>query len=140
MASSTAKSMTTTIAGDVHKATPEQPTIAPLVMKWAVFVAAAAVVGYLCLLILHPFFGAVAWSIVLAIACYPLYERLVRRTGRVVRSALITTALMVLAVLVPLLVIGGVAVNQLVLIGDSLRQALLDPDGISRRITAARVG
>jgi predicted PurR-regulated permease PerM len=50
---------------------------------------------------------------------------------------LITTALMVLAVLVPLVFIGGVAVNQLVVVGDSLRQAVLDPDGISRRITAA---
>jgi predicted PurR-regulated permease PerM len=115
----------------------EQLTIAPLVMKWSVFIAAAGVVVYLCLLILRPFFDVVAWSTVLAIACYPLHERLVQRNGRVVRSAVITTLLIVLAVLVPLLFIGGVAVNQLVVIGDSLRQALLDPDGISRRITAA---
>jgi predicted PurR-regulated permease PerM len=106
-------------------------------MKWSVFVAAAGVVVYLCLLILRPFFGVVAWSTVLAIACYPLHERLVRRSGRVARSAFITTALMVLAVLVPLVFIGGVAVNQLLIVGDSLRQAFLDPDGISRRITAA---
>jgi predicted PurR-regulated permease PerM len=44
---------------------------------------------------------------------------------------------MVLAVLVPLLFTGGVAVSQLLALGDSLRQALLDPDGLSRRVTEA---
>ena len=116
---------------------PEQLTIAPLVMKWSVFFAAAGVVVYLCLLILRPFFGVVAWSTVLAIACYPLHRRLVRRTGRVALSAAVTSALMVLAVLVPLVFIGGVAGNQLLALGDSLRQAFLDPDGMSRRVTAA---
>ena len=31
---------------------------------------------------------------------------------------------------------GGVAVHQLLALRDSLRQALLDPDGMSRRVTA----
>ena len=116
---------------------PERLTIAPLVMKWSVFLAAAGVVVYLCLLILRPFFGVVAWSTVLAITCYPFHQRLVRGTGRVALSAFITSALMVLAVLVPLVFIGGVAVNQLLALGNSLRRAFLDPDGISRRVTAA---
>ena len=116
---------------------PDRPTNGPLVMKWAVFLAAAGVVVYLCLLILRPFFGVVAWSMVLAITCYPLHQRLVRRNGRVALSAFITSALMVLAVLVPFVFIGGVAVNQLLTLRDSLRQALLDPDGISRRVMAA---
>jgi predicted PurR-regulated permease PerM len=115
----------------------ERVTIAPQVLKWSVFLAATGTIVYLCLLILRPFFSVLAWSTVLAIACYPCHERLVRRNGRVARSAFITTALMVLAVLVPLVFIGGVAVNQLLVLGDSLRQAFLDPDGISRRITAA---
>ena len=116
---------------------PERLTIAPLVMKWAVFFVAAGVVVHMCLLILRPFFGVVAWSTVLAITCYPFHQRLVRRNGRAALSAAITSTLMVLAVLVPLLFIGGVAVNQLLALGDSLRQAFLDPDGISRRVTAA---
>src|SRR5215204_4736701 len=116
---------------------PARLTIAPLAMKWSVFAGAAGVVVYLCLLILRPFFGVVAWSAVLAIACHPFHERLVRRNGRVVRSAFITTALIVLAVLVPLVFVGGVAVNQLLVVGDSVRQAILDPDGTSRRFTAA---
>jgi predicted PurR-regulated permease PerM len=60
-----------------------------------------------------------------------------RRTGRAALSAFITSASMVLAVLVPLVFIGSVAVNQLLALGDSLRQALLDPDGLSRRAAAA---
>jgi predicted PurR-regulated permease PerM len=106
-------------------------------MKWSVFFAAAGVVVYLCLLILRPFFGVVAWSTVLAITCYPFHQRLVLRTGRVALSAAITSALMVLAVLVPLVFIAGIAVNQLLALGDSLRQVFLDPDGMSRRVTAA---
>jgi predicted PurR-regulated permease PerM len=108
-----------------------------LMMKWSVFLAAAAVVTYLCLLILRPFFGVAAWSTVLAITCYPVHQRLVRRTGREALSALATSALMVLAILVPLAFMGGVAINQLLALGDSLRQAFLDPDGLSRRATAA---
>jgi predicted PurR-regulated permease PerM len=115
----------------------ERLTIAPLVMKWSVFIAAAGAVVYLCLLILRPFFGVAAWSTVIAITCYPFHQRLVRRSGRVALSAAITSTLMVLAVLVPLLIIGGVAFNQLLALGDSLRQAFLDPEGISRRVTAA---
>lgn len=115
---------------------PDQLTIAPQVLEWAVFVAATGTIVYLCLLILRPFFGVVAWSTVLAIACSPFHERLVRRNGRAARSAFVATGLMVLGVLVPLVFIGGVAVNQLVALGDSLRQAFLDSDGMSRRITA----
>lgn len=116
---------------------PEPLTIAPLVMKWAVFIAAAGAVVYLCLLILRPFFGVAAWSTVIAITCYPFHQRLVRRNGRVALSAAITSILMVVAVLVPLLFIGGVAIDQLLALGDSLRQAFLDPEGISRRVTTA---
>ena len=121
----------------VSDTSPDRLTIAPLVMKWSVFLAVTSVVVYLCLLILRPFFGVFAWAGVLAITCYPVHQRLVERNGRVALSAAITSALMVLAVLVPLLFIGGVAVNQLLALGDSLRQAFLDPDGMSRRVTAA---
>jgi predicted PurR-regulated permease PerM len=106
-------------------------------MKWSVFVAAAGVVVYLCLLMLRPFFAVVAWALVIAITCHPLHQRLVRRTGRVALSAAITSTLMVLAVVVPLLLIAGVAVSQLLTLGDWVRQAFLDPDGMSRRVTAA---
>ena len=105
--------------------------------KWSVFFAAAGVVVYLCVLIVRPFFGIAAWSTMLAITCYPLYRWFVKRSGRATLSALITSAVMVLAVVVPLLAIGAVAVNQLLTLGGVMRQALLDPNGISARATAA---
>jgi len=110
---------------------------APLVVKWSVFAAAAGVVVYLCALTVRPFLGVVAWSAMLATTCYPFHQRLLRRNGHAALSAFITSALMVLAVLLPLLVIVAAAVNQLLALGDVLRQALLDPDGITRRVTAA---
>jgi len=115
----------------------ERITSAPLVMKWSVFVAAAGVLLYLCLLIVRPFFAVAAWSTVIAISCYPVHQRLVQRNGRVALSAAMTSILMVLAVLVPLLFIGGVAVTQLLAVGAWVRQAFLDPDGMSRRVTEA---
>ena len=39
---------------------PERLTIAPIIMKWSLFFAAAGVFVYLCLLILRPFFSVVA--------------------------------------------------------------------------------
>jgi predicted PurR-regulated permease PerM len=116
---------------------PERLTIAPPVIKWSVFVAAAGVIVYLCVLVVRPFFAVAAWSTVIAISCYPVHQWLVCRNGRVALSAAITSILMVLAVLVPLLVIGGIAVKQLLAVGDWLQQAFLDPDGLSRRLTAA---
>src|SRR4249920_4218050 len=83
-------------------------------LTWAVFLGAASVVVYVCLSILRPFAGVIAWSAVLAIICYPVHEWLVRKTGRVALSAFITSVLAVLAFVVPLLAIGGMALNECV--------------------------
>ena len=115
----------------------DQLANAPVALKWSVFVAIVGVVLLLCVLVVRPFFGVLAWSTVLAVTCYPLYQQLVRRTGRVRLSACVTSAVLVLAVLVPLVLVGAVAVHQLLAVGHSLREALLDPDGASRRIAAA---
>jgi predicted PurR-regulated permease PerM len=115
----------------------DQLANAPVALKWSVFLAIVAVVLLLCILVVRPFFGVVAWSTVLAVTCYPLHQRLVRRTGRVRLSACVTSAVLVLAVLVPLVLVGAVAVQQLLAVGHSLREALLDPDSASRRLTAA---
>jgi predicted PurR-regulated permease PerM len=79
----------------------------------------------------------IGWSAVLAITCYPLYQRLVRRSGRAGLSAFITSALMVLSVGVPLLLIAAIAVGQLLAIREPLRQIFEDPHGLSGRAAAA---
>jgi predicted PurR-regulated permease PerM len=110
---------------------------APPVMKWAAFLAAAGAVVVLCLLILRPFFGVLAWSSVLATTCHPLHRSLVRRTGRAALSAFLTSTLMVLAVVVPAAMIGAVVLGQLRALTHSLQQVRLDSDGMSRRVAAA---
>ena len=98
----------------------DRPTSVQRALTWTMFLAAASVVAALCVAMLRPFASVIAWSAVLAILCYPLQQRLVRRTGRVALSAFITSVLTVLACVVPLLVLGGIAVNEGVALGHSL--------------------
>jgi predicted PurR-regulated permease PerM len=93
-------------------------------LTWGIFLAAAGFIAYLCLAILRPFASVIAWSAVLAILCYPLQQELVRRTGRVTLSAFMTSALTVLVLVVPLLLLGSIAVNQGVTVGRWLQDAL----------------
>ena len=81
-------------------------------LTWAIFTAAAVIVAGLCVAILHPFAHVIAWAATLAILCTPLQQKLVERTGRVAVSALITSVVAVLVCVVPLLLLGAVAVNE----------------------------
>jgi predicted PurR-regulated permease PerM len=92
---------------------------------------------YLCLLIVRPFGSVIAWSVVLAVVCSPLHQRLVRRTGRVSLSALVVSLLTVFAFVVPLAIIAGVAISQGVGLADSLRVALQSPDRWAARVARA---
>jgi predicted PurR-regulated permease PerM len=77
---------------------------------------------------LQPFLNVIGWSVVLAIISYPVHQWLVRKTGRVALSALITSVLIVLAAVVPLLLLGGIAVAELVTLGHSVSGGLHTPD------------
>jgi len=105
-------------------------------MRWIVFLGAAGAVVYLCVSILRPFAGVIAWSSVLGIVCHPVHQRLVRRTGRVAFSAFITSMVAVLACVVPLLVLGGIAVNQGAALAQSLTGALSGTTGSPDRMSA----
>ena len=93
-------------------------------LKWVIFLGAAGAVVYLCLSILRPFAAVIAWSAVLAIICYPLHHRLVGKTGRVTLSALITSILTVVAFVIPLLLLGAIAVRECVALAHSWQVAL----------------
>jgi predicted PurR-regulated permease PerM len=95
-------------------------------LKWTVFLGATAVVVYLCLRIVSPFLNVIAWSSVLAITFYPLHAFLVRATGRVSLSALICSALVVIAFVIPLLFMVGLAIDQSLALGKSVQQTLTD--------------
>ena len=109
---------------------PGSPTSPQRALKWTIFLGAAALVVYLCLLILGPFLDVLAWSAVLAIAFYPVHQSLVRKTGHVSLSAFICSALVVVAIVIPLLFMIGVAIDQFLALRDYLQQAAADDTGI----------
>ncbi|HZR22864.1 MAG TPA: AI-2E family transporter [Vicinamibacterales bacterium] len=90
------------------------------ILTWATFLAVAAGAVYVCLAILRPFASVIAWSGVLAIICYPLHQRLQRKTGRVVLSALVTSLVAVLAILIPMLALTAIAVSQGITLAQSV--------------------
>lgn len=83
-------------------------------VKWTIFFGAAALIVYLCALVLSPFLQVIGWSAVLAIAFFPIHQRLVRLTGRVTLSAIICSILVVVVILIPLLLLTALAVDQFI--------------------------
>jgi len=94
--------------------------------QWTFFLCATAAVVYVCLLILGPFVNVLAWSSVLAIAFHPVHRYLVQKTGRVSLSALISSTLVVVVILIPLLLMTGLAVTQLLALKDYVQETFKD--------------
>jgi predicted PurR-regulated permease PerM len=106
-------------------------------LTWAIFLGAVSAIAYVCLSILRPFASVIAWSAVLAIVCYPAHAWLVRKTGRVALSAFITSLLTVLAFVVPVLAIGGIAVDECAALGHWLQHAFQPGAQPPEQMTAA---
>jgi AI-2E family transporter len=98
-------------------------------LKWTIFLAATAIILYLCLLIVRPFLNVIAWSSVFVITCYPVHQRLVRKTGSVSLSAFVSSVMVVVAFVIPLLFLTAVAVDQFAALGASLQQMFADQTG-----------
>jgi predicted PurR-regulated permease PerM len=109
-------------------AAPLPPTPTQRALKWTVFLGATVFVVYLCLQILRPFLNVIAWASVLAITFHPLHRDLRTRLGRPALSALISSAMVVVTFVIPLLFVVGVAIDQLLAIGNSLQRTFADPD------------
>src|SRR5258705_5417426 len=103
---------------------PSTPTQRAL--KWTIFLGATAFIVYLCLQILAPFLNVIAWASVLAITFYPLHRDLRQRLRRPALSALLCTAVVIVAFLIPLLFVGGLAIDQLLTLGQSLPKTFAD--------------
>ena len=106
-------------------------------VRWTIFLGATALVVYLCLQILRPFTNVIAWSAVLAITFHPLHQYLIRKTGRVSLSALICSALVVVAFVIPLLFIAGLAVSEFIALGDSLQRTFTGESGMDTALGRA---
>ena len=85
-----------------------------------------------CLLIVRPFLNVIAWSSVLVITFHPVYQRLVRKTGRVSFSAFVCSVMVVVAFVIPLLFIMAVAIDQFLALGASLQQRFTCSRSVSR--------
>ena len=79
----------------------------------AFFVVLLVVVGALSVAILRPFFGAIAWAVVLAVAVRPVWLRIERLAGkRRGAAAGVTSLLVAFLVLLPTLLLGAALVSQ----------------------------
>jgi predicted PurR-regulated permease PerM len=102
---------------------PDRPPSRPQrPVQWVILLAAAAIVAYLCLLILLPFLNVLAWSSVLAIAFHPVHSRLAAKIGRPSLSAFLSSLLVVVMIFIPLLFLSGLAVNQFVALRSYLQE------------------
>ena len=105
------------------------------VVKWTIFLAATVFVLYLCFRVLAPFTSVMAWAGVLATGFYPVHKRMVADTGRKTLSALISTLLVILVILLPLAVVASVAVDQFLALRESLQQgAAVDGGSAVRQV------
>jgi predicted PurR-regulated permease PerM len=89
---------------------------------------------YLCARVLQPFLDVIAWSIVLVITFFPIHRRLMLRTRRPSLSALLSTLLVVLVILVPVLLITGLVINELTSLKGLVQERLkagADPTGFA---------
>ena len=100
--------------------------------RWLALVAATVIVLYLCWLMLEPFVDVLLWGAVLAFVAWPVDRRLRRRGHSGAVSAAITTALVVLVILIPLTLATAAVVRQGAEAANALHEGvvkLLDPNG-----------
>ena len=63
------------------------------------------IAAYLCWLVLQPFVGVLLWAAVLVVIFYPVHRRLAAWTGRPGPAAAVSTLLVIVAVLVPVVLV-----------------------------------
>ena len=82
------------------------PMTTPGSQRWAELAGTALIIGA-ALLVLRPFLVPIAWAAVLAFASWPVFTRIERRLGgRSGWAAALTTALVVLVVMVPAVLVS----------------------------------
>ncbi len=91
-------------------------------LSFFVLLSLTAVSMYLLYLILHPFLTSLFVALILAIAFSPLQKRLTRRVRNGYLAALITTALAILIILLPFLLISARLVTQAISVYGTVLQ------------------
>jgi predicted PurR-regulated permease PerM len=84
------------------------------IVEYVFFFGFMAVVGYLLSMMLAPFISALALSAIIVTICYPLYERILKRTPKRNETfAALTTTLLVLCIfIIPLFFLTSILINE----------------------------
>jgi predicted PurR-regulated permease PerM len=77
-----------------------------------VLVAVTAILLYLCFLLLTPFFSVLAWALAFAIVANPVHDRVERRVANQGIAAGISTAIVTIAMIAPLIFVGQTLFDQ----------------------------
>src|SRR5918992_1598760 len=102
--------------------------------RWLALLAATAVAIYLCWLMLRPFVDVLMWAAVLVIVFYPVHVRLAKRVRRPGLSALLSSLLVMIVVLGPLVFVAVALTAELTKAAHNLPaqiSAALDPNSPS---------
>lgn len=81
--------------------------------RWVAVLALAAGALYLCWQMLQPFVGVLITAVVLALVFAPLHALVERKVRRPWLAALLTTGVVVVILILPLLIVSGVVLKQL---------------------------
>ncbi|HKY27333.1 MAG TPA: AI-2E family transporter [Pyrinomonadaceae bacterium] len=74
-------------------------------VRWWALIAVTAIALYLCWQMVKPFVGVLGWATVLVICFYPVHRLIDKRLKRSSLSALVSSALVILIILVPVVLI-----------------------------------
>lgn len=81
-------------------------------MRFIATLAAIAIALYLCWLMLRPFIAVLAWATVLVIVFYPVHKQLAQKIKRRGLSALLSSTLVILIVVFPLIFLALAVTNE----------------------------
>jgi predicted PurR-regulated permease PerM len=82
-------------------------------VRWWVLLLVTAILLYLCWRMVQPFLNVILWATVLVILFYPVHRRLLSRIKSPSLAALVSCALVMLIILVPVALITLAVVNEL---------------------------
>ena len=108
-----------------------------LTARWLALVLALLAALYLCWLMLQPFVDVLLWALVLAVVFMPVHRRILTRLGSPTTSAVLSTLLVVVTILVPATFITVAVVGELTQLAGSLASGESQVWKVQRLITQA---
>ena len=93
-------------------------------VRWWLLLFVTAISLYLCWRMVQPFLGVIAWATVLVIIFYPVHKRLAQRIRRPSLAALVSCALVILIILVPIALITLAVFKELANAVQSMQSAV----------------